>query len=97
MVDLRRELHLRRLKWVVGGEVDVQEEDAVLVRRVLRPHDRRLPVEEVVAHGEVLVIGNGSPEFRGISDRLRDGQMVVDLVRAFGSKVSNGAYQGICW
>ena len=35
VVDLRRELHLRRLKWVVGGEVDVEEEDAVLVRRVL--------------------------------------------------------------
>ena len=51
----------------------------------------------MIEHGEVLVIGNGSPEFRTISDRLKDGQVVIDLVRAFGRKVSNGVYQGICW
>lgn len=54
-------------------------------------------VQEVVEFGDVVVIGNGTPEFRGIQPTLRDGQMVVDLVRAFGSKTSHGAYQGVAW
>jgi GDP-mannose 6-dehydrogenase len=54
-------------------------------------------VQEVVAFGDVVVIGNGTPEFREIQGSLRDGQMVVDLVRAFGPKTSNGAYQGVAW
>jgi GDP-mannose 6-dehydrogenase len=57
----------------------------------------RESVEEVVAFGDVVVIGNGTPEFRGIQPSLRDGQMVVDLVRAFGSRTSDGAYQGVAW
>ena len=27
----------------------------------------------------------------------RDGQMVVDLVRAFGTRTSEGSYQGVAW
>jgi GDP-mannose 6-dehydrogenase len=54
-------------------------------------------VEEVVAFGDVVVIGNGTPEFREIQGTLRDGQMVVDLVRAFGAKTSSGVYQGVAW
>jgi GDP-mannose 6-dehydrogenase len=54
-------------------------------------------VQEVVAFGDVVVIGNGTPEFREIQGSLRDGQMVVDLVRAFGPRTSNGAYQGVAW
>jgi GDP-mannose 6-dehydrogenase len=58
----------------------------------------RSSVEEVIEAGDVVVIGNGSSEFRGIEPRLRDGQMVVDLVRAFGPKMSRPReYQGICW
>ena len=54
-------------------------------------------VKEVVEFGDVVVIGNGTPEFREIQPTLRDGQVVVDLVRAFGAKTSNGAYQGVAW
>jgi GDP-mannose 6-dehydrogenase len=54
-------------------------------------------VDEVVEFGDVVVIGNGTPEFRGIQPKLRDGQMVVDLVRAFGPRTSDGAYQGVAW
>jgi GDP-mannose 6-dehydrogenase len=54
-------------------------------------------VQEVVDFGEVVVIGNSTPEFRTIQPKLRDGQMVVDLVRAFGAKTSDGAYQGVAW
>jgi len=47
MVNLGCEGHLGGLERVVGREVDVQEEDATLVGRILRTHDRRLPVELV--------------------------------------------------
>jgi GDP-mannose 6-dehydrogenase len=54
-------------------------------------------VADVLAESEIVVIGNGSAEFRGVQDVLRDGQVVVDLVRAFGKRTSDGSYQGICW
>jgi len=54
-------------------------------------------VDEVVNFGEVVVIGNSAPEFRTIQPKLRDGQMVVDLVRAFGKKTSDETYQGVAW
>ena len=47
MVNLGCEGHLGGLEGVVGREMDVQEEDTTLVGRVLRSHDRGLPVELV--------------------------------------------------
>ena len=54
-------------------------------------------VEEVLRDAEVIVIGNGSPEYRRIKGQLRKDQVVVDLVRAFGPRTSDASYQGICW
>jgi GDP-mannose 6-dehydrogenase len=55
-------------------------------------------VNEVVDGAETVVIGNASGEFRDVESRLRDDQIVIDLVRIFGPRASNGAsYQGICW
>lgn len=54
-------------------------------------------VQEVVEFGDVVVIGNGTPEFRTIQPQLREGQMVVDLVRAFGPRTSDALYQGVAW
>ena len=58
----------------------------------------RASVDDVLAASEVVVIGNGSAEFRDIEPKLRQGQRVVDLVRIFGARTSDGAtYEGICW
>lgn len=58
----------------------------------------RASVDEVLAASEVVVIGNGSAEFRRIEPQLRPDHRVVDLVRIFGDRVSNGtSYEGICW
>jgi GDP-mannose 6-dehydrogenase len=54
-------------------------------------------VNAVLTHGDVVIIGNGSPEFREIQPRLREGQVVIDLVRAFGTRTSDAAYQGVAW
>jgi GDP-mannose 6-dehydrogenase len=57
----------------------------------------RSSVDEVLVDAEIVVIGNGSPEYRQIHTKLRKDQIVVDLVRAFGMRTSDPSYQGICW
>ena len=55
-------------------------------------------MERVVERSEVVVIGNGTAAFRDVERQLKDGQVVVDLVRAFGDRLSDGKqYHGISW
>ena len=64
------------------------------------PHISKLMVDsidDVVAHAETLVIGNASDEFRNVSDRLSEGQVIVDFVRMGDRKSDNAQYDGICW
>ena len=54
-------------------------------------------IEQIVEHAEVIVIGNGDPEFRDLPDILDDRHHLVDLVR-IRQKVNKGlSYDGICW
>jgi GDP-mannose 6-dehydrogenase len=64
------------------------------------PHIARLMVQElsdILDHGEVLIVGNGSDEFKGVLDRLKPGQVVVDLVRISDARSNSTTYDGICW
>lgn len=64
------------------------------------PHVAQLmrgSMEEVLAESEVLIVGNAADEFRGIESRLKDGQVVIDLVRILSTPINNDSYQGICW
>lgn len=65
------------------------------------PHISRLLVDDidaVLAHGEVLVVGNGDPEFAAIGPKLTGRHTVVDLARVGDGFNDNGArYDGICW
>ena len=55
-------------------------------------------IDEVLDHAQTVVIGNKDPEFTSISDRMRDDQVLVDLVRVTGGRRSEaGKYDGICW
>ena len=47
VINFRRERDLGRLEGVVGWEVDVKEEHALMVRGILGAHDRSLPMELV--------------------------------------------------
>ena len=47
VINFGRERDLGRLEGVVGWEMDVEEEHALMVWGVLRAHDRSLPVELV--------------------------------------------------
>ncbi len=64
------------------------------------PHISRLMVggiKEVLEHAETLVIGNADPEFHTIPERLKPGQVLVDLVRISDIRSEAGKYDGICW
>jgi GDP-mannose 6-dehydrogenase len=64
------------------------------------PHISRIMVDKmdtVLAHAQTVVIGNMDPEFRGVLDRLKDGQQLVDFVRITDRRSDNGNYDGICW
>ncbi|MEO8560547.1 MAG: nucleotide sugar dehydrogenase [bacterium] len=55
-------------------------------------------MDRVVERSEVVVIGNATPAFRTVDKQLTDGQVVVDLVRIFGDRLSdNTQYHGINW
>ena len=55
-------------------------------------------VDEVLETSEVLVVGNGSPEFAEALKRTRPDHVVVDLFRAKVNRAEIPAgYSGICW
>jgi len=64
------------------------------------PHISQLmrdSIADVIADSEVIVIGNKAEEFRQLDTQFRSDQIVIDLVRLFDGRVSDGSYQGICW
>lgn len=62
------------------------------ISKLMRPS-----IEEVVSHADTIVIGNADPEFARVPSMLRDGQVIVDLVRVADSQSEDGRYDGICW
>lgn len=64
------------------------------------PHVSKLMVDQmadVLAFAEVIVVGNGAPEFTTILEQIKPNQVVVDLVRVVPNKSEAGRYDGICW
>lgn len=63
------------------------------------PHIAKLlapTLDEVVQHGEILVISHNSPEFEAAVRNPRAGQLVIDYARVPGDGLSE-AYDGIAW
>lgn len=77
---------------LVGANKEYIEKEIPHIWTLMRP-----TIGEVLSDADVVVIGNGSPEYRGIEPSLREGQVVVDLVRAFGRRRTDDKYSGICW
>jgi len=84
-----RDVSLARL---VGANKEYIEREIPHISKLMRDS-----VDGVLADSEVIIIGNQAEEFRGIGERLRATQRVIDLVRLFDGQTSNENYQGICW
>jgi GDP-mannose 6-dehydrogenase len=55
-------------------------------------------IDEVLSNSEVLVIGNRASEFTSVLHQVRNGQIIIDLVRVQKDIESlRESYQGICW
>lgn len=64
------------------------------------PHISQLMVptlQDALEHGETIVIGNGAEEFRDVLSKVKDNQVIVDLVRIADHRSIEGRYDGICW
>lgn len=64
------------------------------------PHISKLMVDsmdEAIAHGDIIVIGNGSEEFKSIMSVTDESKLIVDLVRITDQRSIDGRYDGICW
>jgi GDP-mannose 6-dehydrogenase len=55
-------------------------------------------IDETIAQSEVIVIGNGAPEFSAAVQKCRPDQTVIDLVRIpLDFSTMQATYDGICW
>src|SRR3954469_2166490 len=55
-------------------------------------------IDEVLDNSDVIVVGNGAPEFSEALKRTRPEQQIVDLVRVKADRADiPGQYSGICW
>jgi len=55
-------------------------------------------IDEVLDNSDVIVVGNGAPEFSDALKQTRGDQLVVDLVRVKTDRTQIPAkYEGICW
>lgn len=80
------------LSRLIGANKSYIEQQISHINELLRPS-----MDEVVENSDILVVANGSPEFRDLAGRLRPGQHLVDLVRLNPDLVSNSHYHGLCW
>ncbi len=88
-----RNVSLARL---TGANKAYIEREIPHIARLMRP-----TVDDVLATAELLVVANRDPEFFDVTERLRPGTTLIDLVRLpapeGGEHLRNGSYHGICW
>jgi GDP-mannose 6-dehydrogenase len=84
-----RDVSLARL---VGANKEYIEREIPHISKLMRD-----TIDGVLSDSDIVIIGNQAEEFRGVAERLRKDQQLVDLVRLFDGRTSNDNYQGICW
>ena len=109
--DTRESPMIELIETLIGKGFDLSLYDSnILLSRVMGknkdfieshiPHINNLlktSIEEVIESSEVLVIGNKSPEFADILNKLEAHHKVIDLVRVDPNQTSDSNYVGICW
>jgi len=84
-----RDVSMARL---FGANKEYIEREIPHISQLLRPS-----IDEVVSSSEIIIIGNGSKEFRQIEGKITGDHQVIDLVRLFDKNSSVESYSGICW
>jgi len=77
---------------LIGSNREFIEHEIPHIWSLMKP-----TISEVLHGADTIVLGNRTEDFGNIMKDLQPGQMVVDLVRMFGSQTSSGSYVGICW
>jgi GDP-mannose 6-dehydrogenase len=109
--DLRESPLLELIERLIGKGYDVRVYDRnvniaslvganrdFIMNRI--PHISKLMVDDLdtmLAYGQTIVIGNRDPDFQTVPQRLREDQVLVDLVRICEKRSESGKYDGICW
>jgi GDP-mannose 6-dehydrogenase len=54
-------------------------------------------LDDALAHGEIVIIGNNAAEFADVPTHLSQDQILIDLVRIGGTEQLGDRYDGINW
>jgi GDP-mannose 6-dehydrogenase len=76
---------------LVGANKEYIEREIPHISKLMRGD-----VDGVLHDSDIVIIGNQAEEFRGVAERLRPDQQLIDLVRLY-DQTSHDNYQGICW
>ncbi|RPI87330.1 MAG: nucleotide sugar dehydrogenase [Chloroflexi bacterium] len=110
--DLRESPLVELIEKLIGKGFDVRIYDRNVILANLQgsnqayiekevPHVASLmadSIEEILDTSEIIVVGTKSKAFQDIFDRMKDDQVLIDLVRIVPSpEMLNGRYQGISW
>lgn len=81
------------LSKLIGQNKAFLEQEIPHIAQLMRP-----TMEAVIAESEVIVVANGSKQFKKVLEMTRDGQIVIDLDGVVQNGAApEGAYHGICW
>ena len=109
--DLRESPQIELIERLIGKGYDLRLYDSSVnlaaltganrdyIRNAI-PHINSIMVEsldEALAHGEVVIIGNNAAEFADVPSRLAKDQTLIDLVRIGGTDQLGDRYDGINW
>lgn len=109
--DLRESPYLELIERLIGKGCDIRvfDQNVSLARLVgankqylmnAIPHVTQLMVpsmQEVVLHSDVIVATSRSPEYETVVDRMRPGQILLDMARLPNINRIAGNYDGINW
>lgn len=109
--DLRESPYLELIERLLGKGCDIRifDQNVSLAKLVgankvylmnAIPHVTQLmvpSVDDVVKHADVLVATSRSPEYEAVVEKMRPGQMLLDMARLPNTDRIAGTYDGINW
>jgi GDP-mannose 6-dehydrogenase len=109
--DLRESPHVALVEALIGKGKRVRVFDPYIQYSRLMGANRRFidaavphvvdlfanSIDEVLETCDCVVVANRDPLFESALDRVRDGQIIIDLVKIRAAAVTGGSYRGLSW